>query len=59
MARLFGYFLEHPGEISPGSRKRIGKNGLHRAVCDHIASMTDRYVMREYDRIFGTKTDAI
>jgi dGTPase len=51
--------LEHPGEISPGSRKRIGKNGLHRAVCDHIASMTDRYVMREYDRIFGTKTDAI
>lgn len=59
MARLFGFFLEHPGEISPGSRKRIGKNGLHRAVCDHIASMTDRYVMLEYDRIFGTKTQAI
>ena len=27
--------------------------GLHRAVCDYIAGMTDRYVMHEYQRHFG------
>jgi len=53
MARLFKYFLEHPKEISQGARRRIGDSGFHRAVCDYIASMTDRYVMVEYERIFG------
>ena len=55
MARLFQYFLEHPKEIGQGARRRIGKSGFHRAVCDYIASMTDRYLMLEYERIFGEK----
>jgi dGTPase len=53
MARLFGHYLEHPKELGQGSRKRIGNSGFHRAVCDYIASMTDRYVLVEYARIFG------
>ena len=36
-----------------GARKRIRKTGLHRAVCDYLAGMTDRYVVLEYERIFG------
>ncbi len=55
LARLFEYFLEHPKEIGQGARKRIGKSGSHRAVCDYLASMTDRYVMLEYERVFGEK----
>lgn len=58
MARLFQYFLEHPGEIGEGARNRLEESGSHRAVCDHIASMTDRYVLLEYERIFGEKADA-
>jgi dGTP triphosphohydrolase len=27
--------------------------GLHRAVCDFIASMTDRYCIEEHHRLFG------
>jgi dGTPase len=53
LEELFNYFLKHPKEIGESSQKRIKKFGLHRAVCDYIAGMTDRYVMLENQRIFG------
>ena len=53
LKELFSYFLKHPNEMGEGSQKRVKKIGLHRAVCDYIAGMTDRYVMIEYQRIFG------
>ncbi len=52
LKELFGYFLKHPKEIGESSRRRLKKIGLHRAVCDYLAGMTDRYVMLEYERIF-------
>jgi dGTPase len=53
LAELFKFYLAHPREIGELSRKRIRTEGLHRAVCDYIAGMTDRYVMQEYQRLFG------
>ena len=53
LEELFHYFLRHPDQIGEGSQKRVKKSGLHRAVCDYIAGMTDRYVMHENQRIFG------
>jgi dGTPase len=50
---LFKYYLAHPREIGKGARRRSHKSGLHRAVCDYLAGMTDRYVMLEYQRLFG------
>ena len=50
---LFNYYLKHPAEIGGRSRRRIRQAGLHRAVCDYLAGMTDRYVMLEYERLFG------
>ena len=55
LEQLFKYCLTHPKEIGEGSQKRIKKTGLHRAVCDYLAGMTDRYVMLESERIFGKK----
>ncbi|PYK02436.1 MAG: deoxyguanosinetriphosphate triphosphohydrolase [Verrucomicrobia bacterium] len=55
MEQLFHYYLEHPHEVGAQSRKRIKRIGLHRAVCDYIAGMTDRYVIQEYNRLFGVK----
>ncbi len=55
LAELFKFYRAHPREIGELSRKRIRKEGLHRAVCDYLAGMTDRYVMREYNRLFGLK----
>jgi dGTPase len=53
LERLFLHYLEHPKAIGAGARKRIGKTGFHRAVCDYIAGMTDPYLLHEYERIFG------
>ena len=53
LGELFNYFLDHPNEIGERSQKRIKKIGLHRAVCDYLAGMTDRYVMQEYTRVFS------
>ena len=55
MEQLFNYYLDHPSEIGGQSRKRIRKVGLHRAVCDYIAGMTDRYVIQEHNRLLGSK----
>ena len=50
---LFNYYLKHPAKIGGQSRKRIRQAGLHRAVCDYLAGMTDRYVMLEHQRLLG------
>jgi dGTPase len=52
---LFGYFVEHPKQIGEQARKRIRKIGKHRAVCDYIAGMTDRYAIAEHKKLFGDK----
>ena len=52
---VFLHLVDHPGEVGPGARKRAKADGWHRAVCDYVASMTDRYLMLEHKRLFGLK----
>jgi dGTPase len=56
LAKLFRFYLAHPREIGELSRRRIRREGRHRAVCDYLAGMTDRYVMLEYKRLLGATT---
>lgn len=51
LEELFKYYLEHPKDIGAQSSRRLQKIGLHRAVCDYIAGMTDRYAWDEYRRL--------
>ena len=51
MEQLFQYYLEKPKALGEFNRKKIRKLGLHRAVCDYIAGMTDLYVMKEHQRL--------
>jgi dGTPase len=48
---LFGHYLEHPEDIGSQSHARIETDGLHRAICDYLSGMTDRYVVLEYERL--------
>ncbi len=57
LEKLFKYFLANPKALGESSQKRARKTGLHRAVCDYIAGMTDRYVGLECERIFGKKIE--
>jgi dGTPase len=50
---LFAYYVKHSSEIGEHAQQRIRKIGLHRAVCDYLAGMTDRYAIQEHTRIFS------
>jgi dGTPase len=58
LEQLFKYLLKHPKEIGDSSRRRLEKIGLHRAVCDYLSGMTDRYALLEYERLFDGKLKA-
>lgn len=49
---VFESYLKKPGQLPPAVRDRIKKDSLHRAICDYIAGMTDRYVIEEYKKLF-------
>jgi len=53
LGEVFQYYLQHPEQMGPAARRREARVGLHRAVCDHLASMTDRYCIEEHHRLFG------
>jgi dGTPase len=52
---LFQHFEQHPKAIGEQARKKISKVGKHRAICDYIAGMTDRYAIAEHQKFFGNK----
>lgn len=49
LTRLFEYLMEHP-EKAPGLDPE--KTPRHRAVCDYVAGMTDRYFARVFNSLF-------
>lgn len=53
LERLFHHYVENPTELGSLSRKRIRRDGIHRAVCDYLSGMTDRYAMLDHRRLFG------
>ncbi|MFO1476281.1 MAG: deoxyguanosinetriphosphate triphosphohydrolase [Verrucomicrobiota bacterium] len=52
---LFRHYVRHPAGIRSLGAGPVRRQGLHRAVCDYIAGMTDRYAIQEHERLFGTK----
>jgi len=51
LEELFAFYLDNQNEIGSQSRARIETEGLHRAICDYLAGMTDRYVLLEHRRL--------
>jgi len=49
---LFAAYLERPGEMPTAY---AGRRDRHRAVADYIAGMTDRFAMREHERLTGRR----
>ena len=48
---LFEYFVEHVEEIPESIRAVSGGDPLQAAM-DHVAGMSDKYAIREHDRLF-------
>jgi len=56
VAALFELFMKEPEMLPPEWEARLsGATEARRArvICDYIAGMTDRYAMREYEKLFG------
>lgn len=48
---LFEWFVEHPEEVPARIREVSGGDELQAAM-DHVAGMSDKYAIREHDRLF-------
>ncbi len=53
LEQLFHYFLKKPRALGEQARKRSQLHGPHRAICDYLAGMTDRYALGEHQRLIG------
>ncbi len=49
---LFNVYVDNPRQLPMEIQARIRQDGIKRAVCDYIASMTDRYALDEYKKLF-------
>ncbi|MDE2077323.1 MAG: deoxyguanosinetriphosphate triphosphohydrolase [Burkholderiales bacterium] len=53
LSELFGAYVAQPDELQADFAKREDR---HRAIADYIAGMTDRFAMREHERLTGRRT---
>ncbi len=52
VANLFRHYLEHPAEMPLEYVTTVYKEGSERAVADYVASMTDRFATRLFQKLF-------
>ncbi|HVM60358.1 MAG TPA: deoxyguanosinetriphosphate triphosphohydrolase [Verrucomicrobiae bacterium] len=58
LSELFRAYAANPRLMGESTQRRLGEVGLHRAICDYIAGMTDRFALEEYQRICGPAKSA-
>ncbi len=54
VAALFAHFQENPDDL-PIDERPSSPEGLTQSVVDYVAGMTDRFAIRQYERIFVPK----
>lgn len=52
LTEMFGYFEDHPEKMPPAFYKNIENEGVGRCVCDYLSSMTDRYAIDTFKKLF-------
>lgn len=60
LSDLFDAYVEQPLQLPTELQQRAREHpeGLHRVVCDYLASMTDRYAIQEHKRLFDPEERA-
>ena len=53
--RLYEYYTENPDKLSPEYLAIMEKTDVHRAVCDYISGMSDRFCIAMYQNLFVPK----
>ncbi len=52
---LFAAYVSAPQEMQAAFAEKAGDEGFHRVVADYIAGMTDRFAVREHERLTGRR----
>jgi len=52
LQQLFEAYVGEPRQMPESTQARIASVGLHRAVCDYIAGMTDSFALDEHQKLF-------
>ncbi|MCS7059454.1 MAG: deoxyguanosinetriphosphate triphosphohydrolase [Meiothermus sp.] len=52
LEKLFEAYTHDPKVLPPQVQRAAESEGIHRAACDYIAGMTDRFALDEYARLF-------
>jgi dGTPase len=55
LSDLFAAYVDEPAILPPSAVATIETVGLHRAVCDYIAGMTDRFALDEHVKLFNPR----
>ena len=56
--KLFSQFTSYPELLPPNFYEKAVDGGVQRTAADYIAGMTDRYALKEYERIFNPSYEA-
>ena len=49
---LYCHFIDYPEKLPVPYSNIMAEDGLERAVCDFISSMTDRYAIDLYTKLY-------
>jgi dGTPase len=55
LSEVFKRFVDDPSLMGKGPAARVAEDGVHRAVCDYVSGMTDRFCLQEFERLFGIR----
>lgn len=56
VAQLYAYFAKYPAEMPAEYLDIMERTDIHRAVCDYISGMSDRYCIALYEKLFLPKS---
>lgn len=56
--KLFEQFTSYPELLPPNFYEKAINGGVQRTVADYVAGMTDRYAVKEYERVFNPSYEA-
>jgi dGTPase len=56
VTELFTSYLNMPDQLPRWVQDRADSEGLHQAICDYLAGMTDRYAIEEHAKLFDPQT---
>ncbi len=53
ITELFNAFIDDPSMLPFETQAKLATEDRYRVVCDYIAGMTDRYAIKEHERLFN------